>query len=331
MPTPDSYLVTPQSSSPGAQDNFPSVPRGVWRKSQSRAGHGFRARDWICSSEAWPGPAGPTQEGPLLTDGLCPCHQLHVTAKHHWLLQAGRPGSQSQSAHTKSLCRTAGCQHGQVPSPACQVSTRHGAMAAGPGRSWRESQPLYRSPSRACCWLPSLLGSARRHSKVRTGTRDQGRATKYRQKTCSLCSCIATGLAGAGGGNSRNGSTEAEGTLTEIVSEGNRKERRTSWSRTPVHRPQMAVRDMVASTMILCMDCSRSSLGRHSGRVTSAAGIGSNNHYNALSPSSKTRQVSRAAVMKRASCSGMQRRAAGSQPHICQQQYSERQEHASGP
>lgn len=180
-------------------------------------------------------------------------------------------------------------------------------------------------PAVPCCWLQSLLGSATRHSKVRTRTRDQGSASKYRQETCSLCSCVATGLAGD---NSRNGSTGAVGTLTEMI---NGRERRTSWSRSPVHLPQMAVRDKVVSPADLCVDHSRSSLGRHSGRITTAAGIGSTNHHNALSPSTKTRQVSRVAVIKRQNCSGMPRSAAGSQPHSCQQQYRKRQGRASGP
>lgn len=181
-----------------------------------------------------------------------------------------------------------------------------------------------------CCWLWSLLGRARRHSKVKTGTRDQGSTSKYRLKTCSSCSCVATGLAGAGD-NSRNGSTGAAGSLTETINTGNRRDTRTSWSRTPVHLPQMAMRDRVASMAVLCMDRRRSSLGRHRGRVMTAAGIESNNHYSALSPSTKTRQVSRVAVTKRKNCSGMQRSAAGSQPHIYQQQYGKRQERASGP
>lgn len=113
MPARDSYLVPPHPFSPGAQENFPSVPGGVWRKAQTRAGNGIGQRSdlfqrglaWACRPH--------TGGSPLLTDGLFPCHQLQVTAEHRWLLQAGRQGSLSQSAHTKSLCRTAGCQHGQ--------------------------------------------------------------------------------------------------------------------------------------------------------------------------------------------------------------------------
>lgn len=216
----------------------------------------------------------------------------------------------------------------EAPSQACQVNTPHGPLLQGQATAGGKTKPCIVPPAVPCCWLPSLLGSTRRHSKVRRGTRDQGSASKYRQKTWSLCSCVATGLAGAGD-NSRNGSTGAEGALTETVDKGNRRERRTSWSRTPVHVPQMAARDRVASTAVLCMDHGRSSLGRHSG--TSTAEIGSNNHYSALSPSTKTRQVSRVAVIKRKNCSGMRRSAAGSRPHICQQQYGKRQEGGSGP
>lgn len=193
-----------------------------------------------------------------------------------------------------------------------------------------ETNPSTVPPAVPCCWLRSLLGCARRHGKMRARTRDRGSGSKYRQITRSSCSCVVTGLAGAGH-NSRNGSTGAEGMLTERISEGNRRERRTSWSRTPVHLPQMAVGDRVASTGVLCMDSWTRSLGRHSGRVTAGGGIGSYNHYNILSPSTKARQVCRVAAVKRENCSGMRRSAAGSQPHVCQQHYGERQERASGP
>lgn len=284
------------------------------------------------SQQGGPGPAGPTQEGPTArwTASLspAPCHcQALLAPPGRW------HGSLSQSAHPKSPCRTAGCQHrgGTVHSSFTGLPGKHPMGPWLQGQAAAEGKPApHRSPGLPCCWLQSLLGSARRHGKVRTGTRDKGSATKYRQKTCSSFSCVATGLAGAGD-NSRNGSTGAEGTLTEAVSEGSRRERSTSWSRTPVHLPQMAVGDRVAGTAALYVDRSRSSLGRHSGGITSAAGIGSNNHYNALTPCTKTRQVSRVAVMKRVNCPGMKRSAAGSQPHICPQQCSERQERASGP
>lgn len=162
MPACDSYLVPPHPSSPGAQDNFPSVPRVLGGKH----GPGLVTVSGLAmvsgpemgfvSVRPGLGLQGPHGREPLLTDGLCPCHQLHVTAKHRWLLQERWQGSVSQSVHTKSLCRTAGCQHGEgkVQSSLTGLPGEHLPWGQGRCHRCRARPQLEGKPNPARCPQP---------------------------------------------------------------------------------------------------------------------------------------------------------------------------------
>lgn len=66
----------------------------------------------------------------------------------------------------------------EAPSQACQVNTPHGAIAAGPGHSWRENQALHSPPGRALLLAAVTAGQ---HKAAQQGEKRDKRPRQCQQ------------------------------------------------------------------------------------------------------------------------------------------------------
>lgn len=143
----------------------------------------------------------------------------------------------------------------EAPSQACQVNTPHGAIAAGPGRSWRENQAQH-SPSGRALLLAAV--TAGQHKKAQRGEKRDKRPRQCQQVQAEdmLIVLLCSNRAGRCrrqqqewkhrgrmrvDGDGRQGQQKREKNLMEqdpCASSSNGYERQGGQHSSPVHGPQ---------------------------------------------------------------------------------------------